>query len=96
MNRGLAAATGDYIGIVESDDFIVKDMFASLYNLSFDGTVDVVKGNFWDYYEDGEKLPTATPNRDRANIPDSEEPFTLKENGQFSWGHPSVRRRMGG
>lgn len=90
MNRGLAAATGDYIGIVESDDFIVKDMFASLYNLSFDGTVDVVKGNFWDYYEDGEKLPTATPNRDRANIPDSEEPFTLKENGQFSWGHPSV------
>lgn len=54
------------------------------------GTVDVIKGNFWDYYEDGEKLPTATPNKDRANVPDSEEPFTLKENGQFSWGHPSV------
>lgn len=90
MNAGLKAATGEYIGVVESDDFIAAEMFEKLYALTANGTVDVVKGNFWDYYEDGINMPTATPNGDRADIPDSEEPFTLEENGQFSWGHPSV------
>jgi len=90
MNAGLKAAKGEYIAIVESDDFISKNMFEELYELTLEGTVDVVKGNFWDYYEDGVNLPKADVNQERAGIPDSKEPFTLSENGQFSWGHPSV------
>src|SRR5574344_757344 len=34
MNKGLEKATGEYIGIVESDDFIEKDAFEKLYSLA--------------------------------------------------------------
>ena len=34
MNTGLDAATGEYIGIVESDDCITPEMYERLYNLA--------------------------------------------------------------
>lgn len=54
MNLGLAAASGDYIGIVETDDFCEPDMFASLYSAAVVSGVDVVKGNYFRYSEEGE------------------------------------------
>ncbi|MBQ9738122.1 MAG: glycosyltransferase [Alphaproteobacteria bacterium] len=51
MNEGLAIATGMYIGIVESDDFIETNMFERLYNVAEEYHVDVVKSNFYEYYE---------------------------------------------
>ena len=53
MNRGLEKATGEYIGIVESDDFIDLDMFEKLYDIAKKYDVQIVKGNFWNYL--GEK-----------------------------------------
>ena len=32
MNVGYEAATGEYIGIVESDDYILPDMYGTLYD----------------------------------------------------------------
>ncbi len=90
MNRGLAAAKGEYIGIVESDDFIAPEMYADLYALSRGGTVDVVKGNFYDYYRSPEGEEKITPSKDRDGVPTSKEPFTLRDNGEISWCHPSV------
>lgn len=90
MNRGLIEACGEYIGIVESDDFISDDMFEVLYALSKNGTVDIIKGNFYDYYDKPGKVPDVVKNMERQSIEDSEFPFTLKENPQISWGHPSV------
>ena len=49
MNIGLAAATGEYIGIVESDDFVKTNMFEDLYNLAKENDADVVKSD-WFYY----------------------------------------------
>ena len=43
MNLGLNLANGQYIAIVESDDFIAEDMYEELYSLTNDGTIDVVK-----------------------------------------------------
>jgi glycosyltransferase involved in cell wall biosynthesis len=37
MNQGLDKAQGEYIGIVESDDFIKPEMFEELYNLALVG-----------------------------------------------------------
>lgn len=34
MNMGLASACGEYIGIVETDDFIAPDMYEELYRLT--------------------------------------------------------------
>ena len=49
MNMGFAAATGEYIGIVESDDFVKTNMFEDLYNLAKENDADVVKSD-WFYY----------------------------------------------
>lgn len=53
MNQGLKKATGEYIGIVESDDFIEVDAFETLYNVAKKHGVEVVKANYYEYY--GEK-----------------------------------------
>lgn len=50
MNVGLKAATGEYIGIVESDDWAEADMFERLYFLAKRYNVDVVKSNFFYYW----------------------------------------------
>jgi glycosyltransferase involved in cell wall biosynthesis len=49
MNKGLEKARGEYIGIVESDDWIDVDMFENLYQIATDNKVDVVKSNFYFY-----------------------------------------------
>ncbi len=49
MNRGLAAARGEYIGILESDDFGEFDMFEKLYNLAKANDADVVKSNYYEH-----------------------------------------------
>ena len=52
MNCGLAAAKGEYIGIVESDDFAETDMFEKLYALAKENDADVVKSNYYEYITD--------------------------------------------
>ena len=44
MNLGIARATGKYIGIVETDDMIVPDMFEKLLYHMMDESIDFVKG----------------------------------------------------
>ncbi len=52
MNRGIAAATGDYIGIVESDDVVIDDKLALLLLQAEKTNADVVKGNYYYLYTD--------------------------------------------
>lgn len=54
MNQGLSRATGEYVGIVESDDFAAPDMFESLYETAKRNDVDVVKSNFYAFSTTGE------------------------------------------
>lgn len=53
MNRGLALATGEYVGIVESDDFAALDMFEQLYEAAKKYNAEVVKSNFYAYSTTG-------------------------------------------
>ncbi|EAJ6226790.1 glycosyltransferase, partial [Campylobacter coli] len=48
-NTGLEIAKGEYIGFVESDDWVELNMFEELYNKAREFDVDVVKSNFFDY-----------------------------------------------
>lgn len=43
MNKGLEECTGDYIGIVESDDWIEPDMYKTLLKTCIDNDLDFVK-----------------------------------------------------
>ena len=49
MNRGLDEATGEYIGIVESDDYASKDMFETLYNVAKKKDLDIVKSDYYTF-----------------------------------------------
>ena len=49
MNVGLDNATGDYIGILEPDDFVKNTMFEDLYNLAEKNNSDMIKSDFYYY-----------------------------------------------
>ena len=49
MNLGLEQATGEYIGIIETDDWAEPCMFSRLCDAA-QGDLDVVKSSFWFYY----------------------------------------------
>ena len=49
VNRGIKMARGEYIGVIESDDFIEDDMFRSLYLDAKKYKTDITKGLFYVY-----------------------------------------------
>lgn len=93
MNMGLERAKGQYIGIVESDDFIASSMYEDLYELSENGSVDIVKGNFWDYYTEETTSVVkekAFVNMERAMISEVGKITSLYKCPQLLFGHPSI------
>ena len=56
MNVGLANSTGEYIGIVESDDFASHNMFEELYNLAKESDCDMVKSDYYDYFSNPKRI----------------------------------------
>ena len=51
-NTGLEAASGEFIGFIDSDDFIDQDWFAALYKKAKDTQADIVIGNVKLYFQD--------------------------------------------
>ena len=47
INKGIEIANGEFIGIVESDDYCATDMYEELYNRIKDSDADFVAGNFY-------------------------------------------------
>lgn len=47
MNIGLSKASGEYIGIVEPDDFVPVNMFGNLYDIAKKNNLDFVKADFY-------------------------------------------------
>ena len=90
VNLGMDAARGEYLGIVESDDFIRPDMYEDLYSLTGNGAVDVVKGNFYDYFDYEGMKPIAAPNGERKKMPSKGKVFTVNQYPHILSGHPSI------
>ena len=51
-NVGLKAARGEYIGFVDSDDYVSNEMFENLYNTLISNDVDVAICNFYIVIDD--------------------------------------------
>lgn len=71
MNLGLKAASGEYIGIVESDDWVEPEMFTDLYALAVQNGVDVIKGNYYRYWskpDEKNELVTSMPEKDLNKV----------------------------
>ena len=84
MNLGISKSQGEYIGIVETDDFIDEKMFETLYDLTDGGTVDIAKVNFYHFYDESSKKADAS----KKNLPDKA--FTVYDNADILNGHPSI------
>lgn len=54
MNTGLAAAKGEFIGIVEPDDYILPNMFKTLYEAAKRHDCEIVKSDFFRFTGEGE------------------------------------------
>lgn len=52
MNTGMDIASGEYIGIVEPDDFVPLTMYEDLYNIAKDNELDFVKADFYRFTRD--------------------------------------------
>lgn len=46
MNMGIENATGEYIGIVEPDDYVLENMYEELYNIAKSNNLDFIKSDF--------------------------------------------------
>ena len=51
MNIGINRAKGEYIGIVETDDYILPEMYEKLYSVAKENNLDVVKSD-WNAFVD--------------------------------------------
>lgn len=58
MNKGLNRATGEYIGIVEPDDYVVPEMYAELYEVAKKHDLDFVKADFYRFTRDENEKET--------------------------------------
>ena len=47
MNQGLERVTGEYIGIVEPDDYVPMNMYEELYKIASEHELDFVKADFY-------------------------------------------------
>ncbi len=88
-NTGLRMARGEYISIIESDDFIDSKMFEDMYNLAIRKNVDIVKSAFYEYEdrENGSNINKINWDED-YEMP--QEVFNIEEHSQFIYFHPSI------
>ncbi|MCR4753806.1 MAG: glycosyltransferase [Candidatus Saccharibacteria bacterium] len=58
LNQALQAARGEYIGIVEPDDYIAPNMYATLIRVAEEHQADIAKASYYNYYgESGRSQP---------------------------------------
>ena len=91
-NRGLDEARGDYISIIEPDDWIEPNMYLSMVACAsvFDKPIDVVKTPYWRIW-----MPD-TPKQRKLNcsyrnrIHPPTQPFTIADATHLLTHHPSI------
>ena len=82
FNKGLEIASGEYIGIVEADDWCNLEMYEKLYKKAKEYNADVVKCGFFTIYDKEQKIVTFG-----KSIPEN---FSIYDNSWFLSWQPSV------
>lgn len=93
MNYGIARATGEFIAIVEPDDFIHPTMYEDLVSFAeFEGAhADVIKGGYWEFFDgrDGYDDMYIKPPLS-FGMGETPRSFTLEEDTTVIEHHPSI------
>lgn len=83
VNAGILCSSGEYIAIIECDDWCEPDMFEVLYNTAKQYDADVVKGGWFDSFDD--------PQRNQTRLFDYPDGFfNIYEHQDFFASQPSV------
>lgn len=88
MNVGLSKASGEYIAILEPDDYIDSSMYEDLYKIALKYDSDVVKSCFYDNLESSQE--TRIKKTEWKDWIPEDRSFTIKENAFFLHYHPSI------
>lgn len=85
MNKGLDRAAGEYIGIVEPDDYVCPEMFEELYQTASKHSLDFVKADFYRFTRDASRKEELiyehidkTGKRYRQLLNPSQDPSTIR------------------
>jgi glycosyltransferase involved in cell wall biosynthesis len=90
MNHGIEQAEGTYIAVVESDDYIHKDMLQTLYTSAEQTQADVVKADFYMFSGEGKTrqftyMQTPPDRRLYGRLMDSTQSTALYYAVQMTW-----------
>jgi glycosyltransferase involved in cell wall biosynthesis len=88
-NAGLSKASGEYIAILEPDDYIAPEMYEKLYNLAVENDADIVKSPFYEKFDTYRYKKVKKINW-RDNFAKHAQTFTIYEHPEFLSFHPSV------
>ena len=88
-NVGLERATGEYVAIVEPDDYIESKMYEDLYKIAKKFDSDIVKSCFYDNLQAKEEQRILKTKWDDDKIPQNRS-FKITECGLFLQYHPSI------
>lgn len=88
VNHGIDLAKGEYIGIVEPDDWIEAEMYEVLYGRAIRDCLDVVKSNFIPHNV-ANRFLRSLPNK-CPEAPPEDKVLTVDEAAVLFYYHPSV------
>lgn len=88
-NLGFTLAKGEYIAIVESDDWIEPEMYEEMYNYAKELNADVVKTPYYEYFSNGFKKD-CNYRQYMQEVTPSGACFSMKEFGNLLSVHASL------
>tara|TARA_R110001592_G_scaffold12335_2_gene59058 strand:+ start:8484 stop:9458 length:975 start_codon:yes stop_codon:yes gene_type:complete len=83
VNAGIDEASGEYLAIVETDDYIALDMLESLYKQAIESGVDISRGSYF-VVENTEVGEVCIPQARNARV------FNVSEHPQFMVTPPAI------
>ncbi len=89
MNVGLERAAGEYIAVLEPDDYIDSKMYEDLYNIAKEFNSDIVKSCFYDNLQAKEEQRILKAKWAHDEIPQNRS-FKITECALFLRYHPSI------
>ena len=93
VNKGMKVARGEYISIIESDDFIEPKMYEELYAYAKKLDADVVRCPYYEYWDKTdsteEKIGIPTWFTKARHVPENKT-FSIEEYPILACGHPAI------
>ena len=84
MNKGLRAAKGKYIAILESDDFLEKDALERLFEVAEKHKADIVRANYFYHSEKGDEVHASIKQQKL------DEPISILEDPNILYEEPAI------